>query len=133
MPTISVSKPVFKACFHFVTPTEPKYNANMYIVVSVEPWIVAAIFAVNESGPKVLHIVSKQAIEADPEIGLNKTIGVKSIIISDLGIHAIKRLFKSSTIPQLFKSVTHKSIPIMLGNNSLNKGKPSDTPLTKEE
>lgn len=132
IPTKSVNNPVFKACFHLVTFTVPKYKARIYIVVSVDPWIVDAIFAVKESGPSVLQIVSKQAIEADPDIGRNKIIGVKSIIASDLGINDVNNNFKSSIIPHDFNNVTHKSIPIIVGNNSLNKGSPSFTPLTNE-
>ena len=81
------------------------------------PWIVDATLHAKESGPP-LHIWSKTAIDALPEIGLNITIGVISIKSDKEGMNLHNKIFISVINPQLDNKVKVVSDS---NNNLLNK------------
>ena len=132
IPTISANNPTFKACFHFVTPTEVKYKHKTYIVVSVLPCIVEAILQAIPS-TSFLQIESKTATEALPETGLKIIIGIISIKLFISG-----KIFEisfdiSSINPEDFNKVTQKSIAKIEGNTSLKRFNPSLEPFINDE
>ena len=51
----------------------------MYMVVSVLPVIIDAIFPIIESGPYVFNILFKIMSDDDDDIGLNSATGIISL------------------------------------------------------
>ena len=92
--------------------------------------MVEAILQLRLSA-SLAQIEDKAAIEAEPEIGRNITIGVKSAIRLAEGKILPSKAAKSFNIPQDFNKDTAITIAITEGNTSVKRFNPSLHPLAK--
>ena len=103
--------------------------AIVYIVVSVEPIIVAAIKPINESTPKFFIMSVATAIDPLPEIGLNNASGIISRGMCNKFKIGDNKLIIKSKRPELLNAPIAKNNPISVGKIFITIFNPSFAPF----
>ena len=117
IPTRSAISAATNTNLIFLTPTILVYTAIVYKVVSVDPIIVDTISPILLSTPYVCMISVPTAIDALPEIGLNRANGIISLGILNILVIGTIKLMKKSIIPELLNNPIATNIPTKVGNN----------------
>ena len=115
MPTKSASNAAINTNLAFLIRIALVYIAIVYKVVSVEPIIVEEIKPTKESTPKFFIISVATAIEALPEIGLNKAKGKISEGIFNKFNNGNTKFEKASIIPDALKTLIARNKPKSVG------------------
>ena len=115
----------------FLIFTELVYMAIVYIVVSVEPIIVATINPIKESTPNFFIKSVATAIDPLPEIGLKIASGIISGGIFNIFSVGFIIFITKSKIPELLRAPIAKKSPIKVGNILITIFIPSFAPFKK--
>ena len=104
------------------------YIAIVYIVVSVDPISVEAIFPIKLSTPQFFIISTAIAVDALPEIGLNIASGIISLGIPSKFVAGLIIFITISIIPELLKAPIATNSPTNVGNIPITIFNPSFVP-----
>lgn len=104
------------------------YIAIVYIVVSVEPISVDAIFPIKLSTPQFFIISTAIAVDALPDIGLNIASGIISLGIPSKFVAGLIIFITMSIIPELLRAPIATNSPTKVGNIPITIFSPSFVP-----